>query len=38
MASNKPTFGYWECRAGCRGQVNRYLLAYAGVDFNEKRY
>ena len=25
-------------RQGPRGNVNRYLLAYAGVDFEDKRY
>ena len=37
-AAAKPTFGYWEIRGGTRGAVNRYLLAHAGVDFEEVRY
>ncbi|CAG2113479.1 unnamed protein product, partial [Medioppia subpectinata] len=31
-----PTFGYWECRG--RGQPIRTLLAYAGVNYTDKRY
>ena len=38
MAEAKPIYGYWNFRAGFRGQVGRYLLAYAGVDFEDKRY
>ena len=38
MAQTKPIYGYWNFRAGFRGQVGRYLLAYAGVDFEDKRY
>ena len=34
----KVTLGYWSIRAGHRGHVNRHLLAYAGVDFEDKRY
>jgi len=38
MAQAKPTLGYWNIRAGPRGNVLRYVLHYAGVDFTEKRY
>ena len=38
MAQAKPIFGYWNIRAGVRGNVNRYLLHYAGVDYTDKRY
>ena len=38
MAQAKPIFGYWNIRAGDRGAVNRYILNYAGVDYEEKRY
>ena len=34
----KPILGYWNIRAGHRGNVNRYILAYAGVDYEDKRY
>ena len=34
-----PTLGYWNIRAGTRGQVNRLCFAYAGVNnLNEIRY
>ena len=38
MAQAKPIFGYWNIRAFNRGNVNRYILAYAGVDYEDKRY
>ena len=38
MAQAKPIFGYWNIRAFDRGNVNRYILGYAGVDFEDKRY
>lgn len=38
MAEAKPLFGYWPIRAANRGNVNRYLLAYSGIDYEEKRY
>ena len=34
--SNIPTLGYWDIRG--LGQPIRYLLKYAGVQFNDKRY
>ncbi|CAG2172585.1 unnamed protein product, partial [Oppiella nova] len=34
--STKPTVGYWSFRG--KAQSIRYLLKYAGVDFNDKRY
>ena len=38
MAQARPILGYWNIRAGDRGNVNRYIMAYAGVDFEDKRY
>ena|ERR550525_158487 len=38
MAQSRPTFGYWPIRAGPRGNVNRYILGYAGVDFEDHRF
>ena len=38
MAESRPILGYWNIRAGNRGNVNRYILKYAGVDFEDKRY
>ena len=38
MAQARPILGYWNIRAGDRGNVNRYILNYAGVDFEDKRY
>jgi len=38
MADTRPILGYWGIRAGPRGNVNRHLLAHAGVDFEDKRY
>ena len=38
MASAKPIFGYWRARGGERGQAIRFVLAYKGVDYEEKRY
>ncbi len=35
---SRPTLGYWNIRAGYRGNANRYLLKFAGVDFEDKRY
>jgi len=37
QASN-VTFGYWNIRAGPRGNCNRYILNMAGVNFTDKRY
>ena len=34
----KPVLGYWHIRAGPRGNLNRCLLHWAGVDFEDKRY
>ena len=34
----KPLLGYWHIRASNRGNLNRCLLHWAGVDFDEKRY
>ncbi|CAG2178597.1 unnamed protein product [Oppiella nova] len=34
--STKPSIGYWDNRG--KAQSIRYLLKYAGVDFNDKRY
>ena len=38
MAQSVPVYGYWNFRGGFRGQVGRYLLAYAGVTIEDKRY
>ncbi len=38
MAESRPIFGYWDIRAGYRGNANRYLLNFAGVDYECKRY
>ena len=32
------TLGYWNIRAGARGNGTRYLLAYCGANWVEKRY
>ena len=34
----KPIYGYWSIRCGPRGNVNRNILNYAGVDYTEKFY
>ncbi len=34
--SKVPTLGYWDIRG--RAQPIRFLLKYAGVEFNDKRY
>jgi glutathione S-transferase len=34
--SNVPTLGYWDIRG--LAEPIRYLLKYAGVKFNDKRY
>ena len=31
----KPTLGYWNIRACSRGNLQRYILGYAGVDYQE---
>ena len=36
--ATRPIFGYWGVRGFDRGNVNRYILSYAGVDFEDKRY
>ncbi|CAG2177143.1 unnamed protein product [Oppiella nova] len=36
MSATTPTLAYWDIRGF--GQPIRYLLKYAGVDFNDKRY
>mmetsp|Transcript_33645 Transcript_33645/g.41210 ORF Transcript_33645/g.41210 Transcript_33645/m.41210 type:complete len:218 (-) Transcript_33645:205-858(-) len=38
MTESKPLLGYWPIRAANRGAVNRYILGYSGVDYEEKRY
>ena len=38
MAQARPILGYWNIRAFDRGAVNRHILNYAGVDFEDKRY
>ena len=38
MESAKPTLGYWHIRAVTRGNINRYILAYAKVDYTDHRY
>ena len=38
MVQARPILGYWTLRAGDRGAVNRHILTYAGVDFEDKRY
>eukprot|EP00546_Thalassionema_frauenfeldii_P020951 CAMPEP_0178903460 /NCGR_PEP_ID=MMETSP0786-20121207/5166_1 /TAXON_ID=186022 /ORGANISM="Thalassionema frauenfeldii, Strain CCMP 1798" /LENGTH=226 /DNA_ID=CAMNT_0020574827 /DNA_START=29 /DNA_END=709 /DNA_ORIENTATION=- len=37
-SSTKPLFGYWAFRANNRGSVNRYILGWSGVEYEEKRY
>ena len=34
----KPILGYWSIRCGPRGNVNRNILNYAGVDYTDKIY
>jgi len=36
MSSSVPTLGYWDIRG--LGEAIRYLLKYAGVEYNDKRY
>ena len=36
--ASRPIFGYWKARVGPRGSINRCLLGYAGVDFEDKQY
>jgi glutathione S-transferase len=36
MSKTVPTLGYWDIRG--RAQPIRFLLKYAGVEFNDKRY
>jgi glutathione S-transferase len=36
VESAKPTLGYWKIRG--LGQQIRYLLAYCGVEFEDKMY
>ena len=38
VKKEKPLLGYWKIRCGNRGNANRAILYWAGVDFNEKRY
>ena len=38
MAQARPIFGYWNCRIVDRGNVNRSLLEYAQVDYEDRRY
>ena len=38
VQKEKPLLGYWKIRCGNRGNANRAMLYWAGVDFNEKRY
>ena len=38
MAQARPVFGYWNIRAGPRGNINRHLLNYIGVDFEDRRF
>ena len=38
MVQARPIFGYWNARVVDRGNVNRSLLAYANVDYEDKRY
>ena len=38
MVQARPIFGYWNMRIVDRGNVNRNLLTYAQVDFEDKRY
>ena len=37
-AGARPVFGYWKARIGPRGSINRCLLGYAGVDFEDRQY
>ena len=37
-AGSRPILGYWPIRAGPRGNINRHVLYYKGVDFEDKRY
>ena len=37
-AGARPIFGYWKARIGPRGSINRCLLGYAEVDFEDKQY
>ena len=38
MAQARPILGYWNIRCFDRGAVNRYILGYAGVDYEDKQY
>ena len=37
-AGSRLTFGYWPIRAGPRGSINRHILYYKGVDFEDKKH
>ena len=38
MAEARLTYGYWPIRAGPRGSINRHILHYKGVDFEDLRH
>lgn len=36
--TSRPIIGYWNIRAGPRGNINRHIMAFSGVDYEDKRY
>ena len=38
VSKSKLVFAYWPIRVGPRGSINRHILHYAGVDFEEIRH
>ena len=37
-AGSRLTLGYWPIRAGPRGSINRHILYYKGVDFEDLKH
>ena len=37
-STDLPTYGYWNTRACNRGNLQRYILGYAGVEYNHREY
>ena len=38
LPNQQIVFGYWDLRYGPRGNINRHILNYAGVEYEDKRY
>ena len=37
-AGSRLVYGYWPIRAGPRGSINRHILYYKGVDFEDLKH